>query len=170
MADIRTVITTSAFESALEKFNITELRMLATNIKTKYVNGTKIIDGVKTPNIFNVKIYNNYKVPSEIQTPLGEVLGIGNVEEVSWNKLLIPTYMHASMIIQCRGFKLTRSGITMDYSVEYLAYEKVDRLERTPKNTFQGSYFNKNKRNVDGDDDSVDDDRKKPKFDVNEFA
>lgn len=122
--DIRGVIELPEFQQACIRFGITNVSSLSAAIQAKYMNGKKNVNGHNGPAIFNAKIYNGPTIPSKINVPLGVVTRNGELEEVSWGSLLGTSYLHISTILEVRGFKLTRSGITFDISVEHMVYTR----------------------------------------------
>ena len=49
-----------------------------------------------------------------------------SIKTCKWQNLLQPSYLHAMLLVQIRGFKITKSGVSLDMSLESFAYSPIE--------------------------------------------
>lgn len=133
--DMKCLAANQQFRSAIERFAIADIKESLKALRTKLMTATKNINGQTTPGVFGLRIENTLNVPSQIHVSLAEIIG-RTVQPSKWKKLLVPSYMHAALMISVKGFKITKSGFSLDFKVESLAYKKVAQIDRAPRQSF----------------------------------
>lgn len=132
--EIKSLAMDNDFKISMERFNQT--RDVLINFKTKYLSATKVVNDEVVPCVFGVKMYNTNQFSSEINVPMAQIMDSNSLELSKGEDLVPPTFMHALLLLTITGFKITRSGISMDTEVNYLLYRPFQRLERKKQNLF----------------------------------
>lgn len=132
--DIKSLAMDEDFKISMERFK--QNRDVLLNFKNKYLAFTKVVNGEVVPAVFGVKIYNSNQFSSEINVPMVQIMDDNSLELAKGEDLVPPTFMHTLLLLSVTGFKITRSGITLDTEVNYLLYRPFQRLQRKQQSVF----------------------------------
>jgi hypothetical protein len=164
--DLKSLAQNNAFCSAFETFAIKNVPATLQLFHNKLLNATKSINGKQQPGVFGFRVFNTNSIPSTISVPLGEIKD-KQTQMHKWKKLVTPAHLHTMMFVQVHGFKITRSGFTLDMSLEAMFYERAaivdnERLRSSfiiPKNSPYVIAGSHSSSSSDGDDETVDNNR-----------
>lgn len=71
-----------------------------------------------------------------------------------WKTLVIPSYVHALVMISVKGFKITKSVFNVDFQLKSLAYTIIFDIERIQKRSFGFDLLVEFQRRKKDDDDA----------------
>lgn len=129
--DMKCLSANEDFRSALDAFNLEYVLSARVRfMREKLQTNIKQMGKQQKPGVFGLKIYNSGGSFSEITAELGKINTSG-VKSAKWNNLLPAKYNHAVLVIRIDGFKITRSGFSIDMVLENMAYEKIE-MCKTP--------------------------------------
>lgn len=132
---IRSLAMDEEFKSAMHRFRHDKDVLI--DFKNKYLSATKTINNETVPAVFGVKVYNSNQFNSELNLSMAQIMDDNSLEESSGSDLVPPTYMHALLLLSVGGFKITKSGISLDTEVNYLLYRTFKKIERTKQSPFK---------------------------------
>lgn len=159
--DLRKLVTknNAAFNDSLDSVNF-KMNNLPKNIdslRNKFLKGSIIKQGKMMPSVFGVRLFTSQVPPVKFQATLIELKG-GELSTSKWEKLAKPGYMHSVQIIKLSGFKITKTGISLDLSIDCSIIKRIkEEVEESIYATALGKP-KKTKCDESSDDDSSDDD------------
>lgn len=132
--NIKSLAMCEEFKNSMIRFG--QDKNVLINFKNKYISATKIINDELVPAVFGVKMLNSNQFNSEIKVPMAKVLDDNSLEVSTGEDLMPPKFMHALLLLSVTGFKITKSGISIDTEINYLIYRSFQRLERKRQSLF----------------------------------
>lgn len=121
-----------------QNIKISDMKQLIEKLRTKHVTGTTTYMNSTKPTVFGVKLFTT-QVPSvKINCPVMELKSNKFVES-KWKKLAKPVYMHSINVIKLTGFKITKTGISLDLCMDFMGYTPIE--EQAAENNKRSAYF-----------------------------
>ncbi|XP_055904177.1 uncharacterized protein LOC129939988 [Eupeodes corollae] len=158
ITDLRKLSTKSKdLENNLKKHNIkfSDMPDILNKLKTRYITGSSIRQGKTSPGVFGVRLFTSQTPPAKILSPVLELKG-DSIVESKWEKLSTPNYMYSVIIVKFTGFKITKSGLSLDLAVDCLLYKKMQRSHEKPESSYLRASVVVKRRATESDDDSSD--------------
>lgn len=135
--DVKIIAQKFAFVEACKRFDLANnMRQVFQNLRNKLLTAKAAKSFTRNklaPDVFGVRVYNSLEMPSRIPTPVFVYdKEKKSIKTCKWQNLLQPSYLHAMLLVQIRGFKITKSGVSLDMSLESFAYSPIEfvRVER----------------------------------------
>lgn len=135
--DVKIIAQKFAFVEACKRFGLANnMRQVFQNLRNKLLTAKAAKSFTRNklaPGVFGVRVYNSLEMPSRIPTPVFVYdKEKKSIKTCKWQNLLQPSYLHAMLLVQIRGFKITKSGVSLDMSLESFAYSPIEfvRVER----------------------------------------
>lgn len=132
--DIKSLAMQEDFKTSMTRFGHNKNVLM--DFKCKYLSATRVLGDETVPAVFGVKIFNTNEFNSKIRVPMAQVQDDDTLEVSTGNDLVPPKFMHSLILLTVTGFKITKSGISLDTEVKYLIYRLSKRLERNRDSLF----------------------------------
>lgn len=133
LSDMKCLLGNQDFHSLLDSFGLADVcSVRVRSLREKLQTSVNEKGKEPKPGVFGLKIHNTGGSSSKINCVLGQVKPSG-VKRAKWNNLLPAKYIHAVLVLRVDGFKITRSGFSIDLVAEQIAYEKIEERIYEPK-------------------------------------
>lgn len=128
--DVKIIAQKFAFAEVCKRFGLANnMRQVFQNLRNKLLTAKaakSVTHNKLAPGVFGVRVYNSLEMPSRIPTPVFVYdKEKKSIKTCKWQNLLQPSYLHAMLLVQIRGFKITKSGVSLDMSLESFAYSRI---------------------------------------------
>lgn len=140
LSDMKSLSANEDFRSLLDSFDLEDVcAVRVRSLREKLQSSVNEKGKQLKPGVFGLKIHNSGGSSSKITCELGQVKPSG-IKSAKWNNLLPAKYIHAVLVLRVDGFKITRSGFSIDLVIENMAYEKMEERKYEHKLVSRGMY------------------------------